>query len=383
MTAVTAPRPATRSRTWRWVALAAVAVIVLSVITAWLTAPRLGGRMDPAATGPEGAHALATLLREQGVRVQVAETAAEAAALAGPDALLMVAQTYYLWDDELLDALADAPADLLLVAPTSRTREVLAPGITESTESTMGGEPNCALREAVRAGSARLGPTVTYEAVEDGPDLTRCYEGALVRYDDGQRTVTVVGTADFMTNSTLLREGNAALAMNLAGAHPRLIWYAPQQPEGDHSGAASITDLIPDRVHWIVWQLCLAVALVALWKGRRLGPLVAERLPVVVRASETVEGRGRLYRSRRARAQAADALRTAALQRLTSRLGLGPGTAPAALVAAIVQNTAQRAPGLDPQLVQYALFGPAPVTDEDLVHLANALDDIERQVAHT
>ena len=75
---------------------------------------------------------------------------------------------------------------------------------------------------------------------------------------------------------------------------------------------------------WIVWQLCLAVVLLALWKGRRIGPLVAEELPVVVRASETVEGRGRLYRSRRARDRAADALRTATLQRLLPRLGLGP-----------------------------------------------------------
>ena len=76
-------------------------------------------------------------------------------------------------------------------------------------------------------------------------------------------------------------------------------------------------------VTWIVFQLCLAIALLALWQGRRLGPLVAERLPVVVRASETVEGRGRLYRSRRARDRAADALRTATLQRMLPRLGLG------------------------------------------------------------
>ena len=30
--------------------------------------------------------------------------------------------------------------------------------------------------------------------------MTRCYDGALVRYRDGGRTVTVVGSADFMTN---------------------------------------------------------------------------------------------------------------------------------------------------------------------------------------
>ncbi len=84
----------------------------------------------------------------------------------------------------------------------------------------------------------------------------------------------------------------------------------------------------PIAVTWIVLQLCLVVLLLALWKGRRMGPLVAEQLPVVVRASETVEGRGRLYRSRRARDRAADALRTATLQRLLPRLGLGPNAEP-------------------------------------------------------
>ena len=93
--------------------------------------------------------------------------------------------------------------------------------------------------------------------------------------------------------------------MNLAGQHPRRCWYAPQRIEGETSSPSTIFDLIPDNVSWIVWQLWLVVLLVAFWKGRRVGPLVAEELPVVVRASETVEGRGRLYRSRRARDRAA------------------------------------------------------------------------------
>ncbi len=121
--------------------------------------------------------------------------------------------------------------------------------------------------------------------------------------------------------------------MNLAGTQPRVIWYAPQHSEGESSGGATIFDLIPDHVTWIVLQLCLVVLLLALWKGRRIGPLVAEQLPVVVRASETVEGRGRLYRSRRAGDRAADALRTATLQRLLPRLGLGPNADHAAIVA--------------------------------------------------
>jgi hypothetical protein len=181
-----------------------------------------------------------------------------------------------------------------------------------------------------------------------------------------------------MTNAGLLKRGNAALAMNLAGDQPRVIWYAPQHSEGESSGGASLSDLIPDTVKWIFWQLCVVVLLVALWKVRRIGPLVAEHLPVVVRASETVEGRGRLYRSQRASDRAADALRTATLQRLLPRLGLGPN----AEQAAIIQTIGQRS-GQDPNYVGHALFGPPPATDTDLVNLANALDNIERQVAQS
>lgn len=204
---------------------------------------------------------------------------------------------------------------MLLVEPMSWTREALAPKVERAKDTSFGGEPRCDMAEATRAGRVQFNVSDTYQPV-DGAALTRCYDGALVRYSEGGRTVTVVGAADFMTNAGLLREGNAALAMNLAGARPRLIWYTPDRIEGESDGATSIMDLIPSRVGWIALQLCLAVGFVALWRGRRIGPLVAEELPVVVRASETVEGRGRLYRSRRARDRAASALRTAVLLRI-------------------------------------------------------------------
>lgn len=222
-----------------------------------------------------------------------------------------------------------------------------------------------------------MGASDTYQATGDLV-LTSCYGGALVRFRAEGRTITVVGSSNFMTNGGLLPAGNAALAMNLAGNRPRLVWYAPDHIEGEMSSPSSLSDLIPENVHWTIWQLWLVVLLVALWKGRRIGPLVAEELPVVIRASETVEGRGRLYRSRRARDRAADALRTATLQRLRPRLGVGAG-APA---PAVVTTIAQRSKA-DPPFVAYHLFGPAPATDNDLLQLARALDDIERQVTHS
>ncbi|MEO3758490.1 DUF4350 domain-containing protein [Mycobacterium sp. B14F4] len=368
-----------RWRGARWVLLALVVIVGLAALSAYLTAPRPGGRMDPTSTSPDGARALVTLVREQGVDVVEAPDVAAVEAAARPDALIVVVQTYHLVDEELLGRLAALPGDRLLVEPMSRTREALAPGIESAGSTSLGSgrRPACDLREATRAGAVKLDMSAAYEASGDIP-VTRCYDGALVRYIAGGRRVTVVGSSEFMANDALLDEGNAALAMNLTGTNPRMIWFAPQFTEGESSGGATLFELIPDQVWWILWQLVLVVALLAVSKARRVGPLVAERLPVVVRASETVEGRGRLYRSRRARDRAADALRTAALQRIVPRLGLGRNADPTAVAHGVAFLC-----GTAPQSAMRTLFGPPPGDDAELVNLARELDDIERQVAHS
>lgn len=383
--AVTAPAPprsltpkvSARWRTWRWVLLALAVVVAVAAVSTYLTAPRPGGRMDAESTSPDGGHALMTLLRERGVDVVVAKNVADVERAARPDSRLLVAESFFLVDDDVMARLEKVPGDRLLIEPVSNTRKTLAPEIRIGRAAVMGGDPDCDLREATMAGEVQFGVSDTYEAAGDEPIIS-CYDGAVVRYRTGNRTVTAVGSADFMMNSGLLKQGNAALAMNLAGARPRLIWYAPQRVEGERSGGSDIFDLIPENVDWIVWQLCIVVLLAALWRGRRMGPLVAEKLPVVVRASETVEGRGRLYRSRRARDRAADALRTAALQRMLPRLGLAVNAAAPAVVAAVAERC-----GRQPELVHHILFGPPPSSDDGLVNLARELDDIERQVAHS
>ncbi|MBU8824384.1 DUF4350 domain-containing protein [Mycolicibacterium goodii] len=369
---------AMKIRNLRWIVPAVVVIVALAVLTVHLTAPRPGGRMDPDSTSPEGARALVTLLRDHGVEVVTAADVDGVERNARPGTLLVAAQTLFLSGDEQLDRLSRLPGDLLLVEPVTKTREKLAPAVRlDEATSFGGGEPDCELPEARRAGETQLGLSNTFRAAGDVP-VERCYDGAVVRYRDGNRTITVVGTAEFLSNAGLLKAGNAALAMNLAGDRARVIWYAPQEFEGTSTGDRKLSDLIPDQVRWIVLQLCLVVALLAVWQARRLGPLVAESLPVVVRASETVEGRGKLYRSHRARDRAADALRTATLQRLLPRLGLTAEADPAAVATAVASRSGQ-----DSHAVGYALFGPPPATDADLVHLAHQLDDIERQVAHS
>ena len=366
----------TRSRWWILFALAAIAAV--AVLATQLTSPRAGGFLDPESTATNGSHALATLLREHGVEVIEANTVDEAVSATTGNSTLLVAPTYYLPDRDKLQRLSRASGDLLLIAPNFVAQDVLAPGLRAGASTVTQKSPGCDLRAARRAGTVDFDTGRVYRAASDSVDLTSCYGGALVRYRNGAgQTVTVAANTDFLTNDGLRDGGNAALAMNLAGEHPRLVWYAPQQLEGEKSSSASITDLMPDRVGWVIWQLIVAVALLALWQGRRLGPLIAEPLPVVVRASETVEGRGRLYQSHRARDRAADALRSATISRLAPRLGLSAAAGRTQIVDAIAAHS-----GTDPARLTHLLYGPAPATDDDLINLAHALDDIERQVAH-
>ena len=109
--------------------LAVAAVIAVAVLTTVLTAPRPGGLMEAGSTSPDGAHALVTLLGEHGVDVVVADDLEAVVRAARPDTLIVVAQTFFLYDDDTLATLAGLPGDRLVVAPTSATRERLAPGV--------------------------------------------------------------------------------------------------------------------------------------------------------------------------------------------------------------------------------------------------------------
>jgi hypothetical protein len=105
---------------------------------------------------------------------------------------------------------------------------------------------------------------------------------------------------------------------------------------------------------------------------------VPEDLPVVVRQSETVRGRSRLYRRSRSLDTAADALRDGTRDRLGHRLGLGPRPQPAALIQAVAARVGQPA-----AQVQSLLYGSTPADDLTLVTLAQALTALEQEVLRT
>lgn len=370
----TSPRLRDRWRTWAWV-LAALAGIVVTALLVTKT-PRPEGYLDPDAVTQRGGHALAQLLRDRGVTVTRATTISEVREAMRPGSQLMVLDNGNI-TDEILDALVELPGDRLLLTPFSATRERLASQVRiTSYQGDEIAEPHCDLREAQRARVIQtyIGPTYTFTT--PGPGQVSCYAGTLVRYQDGNRTITVLGDDTPLTNVQLAKQGNAALAMNLAGRSSHLVWYVPERPKvGTSAQPKSMGDLIPDQVSMAIWQLCIVVLLLAIWRGRRLGPVVAEKLPVIVRASETTEGRGRLYRSRRARDLASDSLREAARYRIVRRLGLPVDETPQVVTTAVAQRISR-----NPKEIHHVLFGPVPSDDQQLTNLAQQLDIIERQV---
>ncbi|WP_285742696.1 DUF4350 domain-containing protein [Lentzea sp. NBRC 105346] len=327
--------------------LVALVILASSLIVALLSAPGEGGELDPRSATEQGTRALAKLLERQGVTVEFTETTPSTV----DDATLLVTRPDLLAPEHLA---ALRPADLVLVAPT----QWLPPGAQVAGGSDVQDQqPGCAW-------AARFGEATTGGVEYTGGDS--CYGGSVVRLG----SVTLLGTGAPMMNKSLADKGNAALAMTVLGRHQKLVWYSPAV--ADPGQQRSLIALLPDGWKFGLLQLIVAIVLLGLWRARRLGPVVAEPLPVVVRAAETVEGRARLYRRSRARGHAAALLRQASRDRIVAALGLPVDAPPAAVADEITTRSRDEVLAL--------LYGPEPGDDRALVRLADDLDALENEV---
>lgn len=382
------------------------------------------GRLDPRSADPQGSRAVAELLKDRNVTTRVVTTLAEARAAVRPDSTLLVARPDALSTEgraALRGTFTTSGARTILVAPTVSTRGFLPDVTFVGTSDSTGLPPSCDLPEARRAGplstgglrysTTRAGADLCYPS-EDTPTVLRLPHTAAPHREDipaapddateeaphrsgrtapgkphdrqpAQGDTVVLGTAGILANEHLDERGNASLALQLLGSRPHLVWYLPSSddPGTDSSGTGreqSFFDLIPSGWRWGTLQLGVAALLTALWRSRRLGPLVEENLPVAVRASETVEGRARLYRKADARDRAAQTLRSAARTRLAAVLGV-PATE-AHLPETLLPSVGARLRTTAPDTLLPLLFGPPPATDLALVTLADRLDALEREV---
>jgi hypothetical protein len=382
LTAAAGPTVADRWHTWRTPLAIVIFVLLAGTAIALLQpAPGLAGYLSPDSTGPEGTHALADILTARGHRVQSVGTVPGAVAAAAPGTTLVITSPYLL-STRQLSQLARTPANLMVVEPDQAALAALAPQVTLVGGGPIGPlPPGCALPAATSAGVADVGGE-GLRVLRGAANVAQCYredgEATLVRFRSGGRLVTVLSAGAPLSDAYLARQGNAALAINLLSSGGRVSWLVPAFPTSAGTGgqSRSFASLVPLAAKLVATQLALALLLTALWRARRLGPLVTERLPVVVRASETVEGHARLYRSRRARGRVAAALRTAVLARLTPAIGLTPGTAtPTAVTSALAARST-----LDEAKIADLLYGPPPGSDTALITLASDLDALEGEV---
>ncbi|HEV2375938.1 MAG TPA: DUF4350 domain-containing protein [Streptosporangiaceae bacterium] len=378
-------------RRWRGVAAVAAVVLIGAVAIALLQqGPPVAGPLDPNGVTSPGTHALAALLTQRGQTVVRVTTVSQAVAQARRTGTTLVLAGPQSLDAGQLAALSQVSANLLLVAPDEADLAALAPhdttaGVTDIRASA----PACGLPAARAAGSADMGGTLFSS---DAPGAWRCYpafpvldadgqpgEGfaSLVTYTSAGRVVTALGTGLPLTNGALGQQGDAALALNLLGGTQRVVWLVPTPPvrPAVATGPRPLSALIPQSAHLVVVELSVAVLLIALWRARRFGPLIAEPIPVTVRSAETVVGHGRLYRTRRARDRVAATLRAAALARITARLGQPPDVQPEVVCHELANRT-----GRDTEQVRQILFGAVPADDAALLRLANDLDSLEGQV---
>ncbi len=355
-----------------------VLVVVLLAIALMARSNRVDQPLDPTNPSPSGGRALAQVLTAHGVRIDVARSVKELEAvtidgrttvLVAPSDLLSASSA------ARLGTLSRDALRVVLVLPPPVALQALDPGIRVKTLNADAVAANCT-RAWARPGESLSRVSTGYSSA----DSTGCfaveeYAGVLdVPAGPLRPPLVVVGTASVVANRFIADDDAGAVALRLLGEGDHLVWFIPSafdRAPGDPTPA----DLVPP---WIGPGLRLAaVALIAvfLWRGRRLGRIVQEPLPVIVKAVETTQARGRLYRRARDTQRAGTILRGATARKLTAYLAL-PATASVADLAQALAPSTGRA---ETALLEL-LDGPPPASDKELAALAAELRILEREV---
>jgi hypothetical protein len=433
-TAAAAPGRPKRRRRWHRLAipyavLAAILAITAIAYTIEEPDPEDRAFLSPTSGADIGARDLADRLRQRGITVERHTRTSDALVSADRGNATLFVPAPDLLHSFYLRMLKLMPASttVVLVRPGNSTlgRGRLPARVSGNRWSTAAADPGCGYEPAAAAGRAGVLRS-SYSGIP-GNVSARCYDGALLRTRHAETTLTLVGANDPFRNDRIHEHGNATLAVGLLATAPRVVWLDlhrnepgptyrdragldespapadlgrgspdpdfpvpdpdgtdPGEPEpgvpdeaSGGSGGPSVFDLFPAAAWTVVALIALAAVLAAAARARRLGAPVPEPLPVLVPATETVTGRGRLYQRARDRGAALAVLRRTARERITHVLDLPPHTDRTVLVPAVAEQT-----GMPADEVDALLFTGEPENDEDLVAAANALEALVAAMTH-
>lgn len=363
-------------RLQRSTVVAAAVGIVLLLALVWLARP--GGEgvpLDPRGTDPAGTAAMIQLAERLGAEVTVG--ASPPADGSGQTIVVLVDR----FDDATRDQITAATRDgarLVLFDPASPLNPVPVDGVlaTDMFGAVTRG-PSCPLLDGV----ADEVESSRWALLDPGPRATAsCYPvedaAGLVVQPLGDGEVAVTGAVDALVNSTIGDASHAALAAALLAPEGEgrvaVVWDATLG-----GGDTALLDLLPAGVRRGFWVLVVAAVLHALARARRLGPPVAERMPVRVPASELVLAIGDLLGRHGHRAAAAGRLRADLRGEVARALQVPADTPPEVLVELLATRLEGDA---DPGGLRAALLdGPVP-DDEALVAVTSALARVRARV---
>ena len=392
---MTASRPSRIRARATWLLVVAIGVAVLVAIS--LSSGGPSQDLDPGSAGPSGGKALVQALRHHGVDVQVVRSA-QALADAAPSAgvtVVMANPEYLGYDSAVRMGATTAHADrLVLLSPSSDQLTALGLGLVSAPAPPADGSAGCSSPIArtddtvdtsdvrfVRPDSARgPAPQLCFVLADPSwhgtprPDPTYGALMATIPATSDHAEVVALGFASAFTNLFVTQASHAGLAVRALGHSPRLLWYQPGIDDLVNTSGRATPSPWPPWLAPGAAVLAIAAVVLAVVRGRRMGSLVAEPLPVVVRAVETTESRGRLYRRACDRGRAATILRAATTGRLARRLAVPPGD-----VADVVRAAAS-ASGMPMTHVAALLTGPPPTTDVELHTVASSLTELEERV---
>lgn len=383
---VEAPSWAERLRSWRPLLLSLALLVTVAVVTSLLSSPQTS-TIPYALDNPKdnGAMALGELLHDEGVGAATPTSMAEVLEQAGPGTTIALFNASQLSEGERR-ALASLGADLTVIGTLYQDLsgllddedELPTPvGFSAPTGTAL--EAKCTDADAAAAGS--IDGTRGTLILPEGTGAVGCFplpEGAsdyayaVIERPDGT-TLRLIADATLLTNGRIATAGHAALAIRALGHHEQVLWVDGAQMTPRATVWNNVA--MPPWLAPLLFQAVIIVVVLAIVRGRRMGRLVQEDLPVLVRATETTRGRGRLYRRAGDRQRAATALRAGTAMRLGLRLGLAPSAEGALLVDALTRATSRSAPA-----VQELLYGPVPSDDRSLADLAVQLDHLESEV---